>query len=64
MMLLMGSGDNMESTTNGSVCRKLLAEAREREAERERKMEEHRQKTEALLQAQIALAEENRYEKY
>lgn len=42
------------------LVRKLLAEAREREAERERKMEEHRQKTEALLQQQIAEAEENR----
>mmetsp|Transcript_11066 Transcript_11066/g.18078 ORF Transcript_11066/g.18078 Transcript_11066/m.18078 type:complete len:505 (-) Transcript_11066:241-1755(-) len=42
------------------AAQQLLREAKEREKQREIKMEEHRQKTEALVHAQIALAEENR----
>jgi hypothetical protein len=43
-----------------AAARQLVLEAREREREREEKMEEHRKKTAAMIQAQIELAEKNR----
>lgn len=52
--------DRKKQKMEAEAQKRLEKEAKERERQRELKMEEHRQKTEALVQAQIKLAEENR----
>lgn len=52
--------DRKKGKMEAEAAQQLLRDAKEREKLRELKMEEHRQKTEALVHAQIALAEENR----
>lgn len=54
--------DRKKRKMEAEAQKQLILEAKERERQRELKMEEHRQKTEALVQAQIKLAEDNRLE--